>query len=410
MTSRRRGWIALGITAVAVVVLLLGLAGRGQAPDVTVEPVTRQTLDTWITSNGKVEPIDPQVLRARLATFVQRVAVEEGQVVRRGQLLLQLDTTTAAAQLAEARQSLLAAQRQLQHAQAGGPPDQLAQLASDLSKTEASRAHLAALQKSLEKLVAEHAATRDELAANQLKLAQADADLRYLQQKKQDLERQARFDLSQARLRIDQARAQISDLGQQVASARLLAPAAGTVYSLPVKAGDYVHVGDELVAIADLHHVRVRAYVDEVDLGSLGLNQGVEVRWDGLPGRVWTGRTEVIPKQVVPYRDRRVGEVLCSVQSGDMRLLPSTNVDVRIRTASHANILVVPRAAVLGEGESHFVFLVQGDRLVKRPVKVGIASSERFEIAEGLKLGDRVAVPGATNLKNGLEIHAVEGK
>jgi HlyD family secretion protein len=370
------------MAAVAVVVVLLGLAGRGQTPDVTVAAVTRQTLETWITSNGKVEPIHPYVLRARLDTFVQSVAVVEGEVVKRGQLLLQLDTTDAAAQLAEARQNLLAAQRDLQNAQAGGPPDQVAQLTSDLTKTEATRDRLAALHVSLEKLVAQKAATRDELAENQLKLSQAEAELRYLQQKKQELQRQARFQMSQARLRIDQAQAKIRDLSEKVASARLVAPAAGTVYALPVKAGDYMHVGDELVAVADLHRVRVRAYVDEVDLGSLGAGQEVEIRWDGLPGRVWTGRTEVIPKQVVPYRDRRVGEVLCSVGSSDMRLLPSTNVDVQIRV----------------------------DRLEKRAVKVGIASTERFEIREGVKEGERVAVPGATNLKDGLEIHPVEGR
>jgi HlyD family secretion protein len=394
---------------VAVVVVLLGLAGRGQIPDVTVAAVTRQTLETWITSNGKVEPIHPYVLRARLDTFVQNVAVVEGEVVKRGQLLLQLDTTDAAARLAEARQNLLAAQRELENARAGGPPDQVAQLTSDLTKTEATRDRLAALHASLEKLVAQHAATRDELAENQLKLSQAEADLRYLQQKKQDLQRQARFQMSQARLRIDQAQAQIRDLSEKVASARLVAPAAGTVYALPVKAGDYMHVGDELVAEADLHQVRVRAYVDEVDLGSLAADQEVEIRWDGLPGRVWTGRTEVIPKQVVPYRDRRVGEVLCSVGSSDMRLLPSTNVDVRIRVASHPNVLVVPRSAVMGEVDAHYVYVVEGDRLQKRAVKVGIASSERFEIREGVKEGERVAVPGATSLKDGLEIHPVEG-
>ncbi len=390
--------------------LLLGLAGRGQMPTVTVAAVTRQPIESWISTNGKVEPIQPFILRARLDTFVMRVAVTDGQTVRKGQLLVELDGSGATAKLAEARQNLLTAKRQLRNAKAGGPPVQLAQVASDLEKTQATRDRLAAEQKSLEILVKEHAATRDELAQNQLQLKQAEADLGYLQQKKKDLARQAQFDAGQAQLQIDQARAQISDFGQQVASTRLVAPVDGTVYSLPVKVGDYVHVGDPVASVADLRRVRVRAYVDEVDLGSVTPDQYVEVQWDGLPGRVWKGMTEVIPKQVVPYEHRRVGEVLCSIDSGDQLLLPNTNVDLRIRLARHTGALVVPRVAVRGQAGDRFVYLVKGDRIERRTVNVGIASTEEFEILSGLQPGDRVALPGASELREGMEIHPVEAQ
>jgi HlyD family secretion protein len=410
MTSRRRTWIALGIAALGIAVLLLGLAGRGQMPTVTVATATREPIESWISTNGKVEPIQPFILRARLDTFVVRVAATDGQTVRKGQLLVQLDDSGASAKLAEARQNLLTAERQLQYAQAGGPPVQQAQLASELEKTRATRDRLAAEQKSLEILVKEHAATTDELAQKQLQLKQAEADLSYLQQKQKDMARQARFDAGQAQLQIDQARAQISDFGEQVASARLVAPVDGTVYALPVKVGDYVHVGDPVVSVADLRRVRVRAYVDEVDLGSVAPDQYVQVRWDGLPGRVWQGVTEVIPKQVVSYENRRVGEVLCSIDSGDQLLLPNTNVDLRIRLARHTGVVVVPRAAVRGQGADRFVYLVKGDRLERRTVKVGIASTEKFEILSGLQPGDRVALPGAAKLQEGMEIHPVEGQ
>jgi HlyD family secretion protein len=410
MTSRRRTWIALGIAALGIAVLLLGLAGRGQMPTVTVVSVTRQPIESWISTNGKVEPIQPFILRARLDTFVLRVAVSDGQTVRRGQLLLELDGSGAAAKLAEARQNLLSAQRLLRNAEAGGPPVQLAQLATDLEKMQATRDRLAAEQKSLQILVKEHAATLDELAQNQLQLKQAEADLSYLHQKKSDLARQAQFDAGQAQLQIDQARAQIADFGEQVASTRLVAPVDGTVYALPVKAGDYVHVGDPVASVGDLRKVRVRAYVDEVDLGSVAPDQYVEVRWDGLPGRAWKGMTDVIPKQVVPYEHRRVGEVLCSIDSGDQLLLPNTNVDVRIRLARRDGALVVPRVAVRGQGDDRFVYLVKGDRLERHGVKIGIASTDEFEVLSGLQPGDRVALPGASELLNGMEIHPVEAQ
>jgi HlyD family secretion protein len=387
---------------------LLGLAGRSQEPDVSVTRATRETVESWVTSNGTVEPIRPYVLRSRLDTFIKHVAVVEGQVVQAGQLLVELDASDTAANLAQARQNLLTAEHELQNAQAGGPPDQVAELASQLTKTRAMRDRLAAEQQTLSQLVADHAATQDELAENKLKLEQAEADLRYLEQKQQTLERQAQFEVGQARLRIDQAKAQIADLSVKLASARLVAPVSGTVYGLRARMGNYVHVGDDLVELANLSQVRVRAYVDEVDLGAIAPNEAVEIQWDAIPGRVWNGRTEVIPKEVEPYRERSVGEVLCSVSNTDQRLLPNTNVDVRIRVAHHTGALVVPRAAVQGGGSSCYVYLVEGDRLHKRSVRTGAASTSQFEVLEGLNQGDLVAIPGAVNLYDGLQIHPVE--
>ncbi len=409
MTSRRRRWIVLGIAGVAVALLLLfALGGQGSVPDVSVAPVTRQSIESWIHTNGKVEPIQPYVLRARLDTFVVSLSVVEGQKVKKGQLLATLDASAAESKLAAARQSLLVAQRELQYAQAGGPPEQRSQLQSDLTKTRARRDRLASQQKVLQTLVKEHAATLDELQQNQLELKQAEADLLYLQQKKQDLEQQARFNAGQAQLRIAQAKADISDLSEKVSSSRLVAPVDGTVYALPVKVGDFVHVGDPVVSVADLDRVRVRAYVDEADLGSVALNQPVQVQWDGLPGRVWKGFTTGVPKQVVPYHDRRVGEVLCSVDNAGGRLLPNTNVDVQVEVGHKNNVLVVPRGAVQGTSSGQFVYLVKGDRLQRRRVQVGIASTTLFEIQAGLTEGERVALPGATTMRNGMEIHPVE--
>ena len=75
--------------------------------------------------------------------------------------------------------------------------------------------------------------------------------------------------------------------------------------------------------MTDLRHVRVRAFVDEPDLGSLEPNQNVSVTWDAKPGLTWTGHTEQVPKQVVARGMRSVGEVLCSVDNDQLELLPA---------------------------------------------------------------------------------------
>jgi hypothetical protein len=168
-----------------------------------------------------------------------------------------------------------------------------------------------------------------------------------------------------------------------------------------------VKEGDLLAEMADMHHVRVRAFIDEPELGQIDLNQTVEIFWDAHPDRVWSGRTELVPKQVVAHGTRNVGELLCSVSNDHLDLIPNTTVDVRIHISERPSVIVVPRGAVFIDGSKRFVFVVQGDRLHRRDITVGIANPTTIEVVSGLQNGDVVALPGEVSLKENLHIRPV---
>lgn len=130
---------------------------------------------------------------------------------------------------------------------------------------------------------------------------------------KQEFERHAGLDRERLELLVEHSQALVNDLEDKADSARVVAPASGTLYSLPVHAGDYVHTGDLLADVADLRSVRVRAYVDEPELGQLERGQTVAVSWDALPGRTWVGKTDVLPRQVVALERAMWGS--CCVRS-----------------------------------------------------------------------------------------------
>src|ERR1700745_1350660 len=117
--------------------------------------------------------------------------------------------------------------------------------------------------------------------------------------------------------------------------------------------------------MADLQKVRVRAFIDEPELGALEPNQPVKISWDALPNRVWMGKTETIPKQVVPRGTRSVGELLCTVDNDKLELLPNINVNVRINSQERDNVLAVPRGAVEAEGNQRFVYVVKQNEFGK---------------------------------------------
>jgi HlyD family secretion protein len=406
--NRKPKRIILLLSAVLAVLVVVILVTSRKDPTVPVVKVTREDLNETITSNGKVEPISPVVARAEFATFVSKVTATEGETVHRGQLILTLDAAEVRAQLAQSQADLLAAESDLRNARAGGPPDEVAQLRGEIEQEKIEVTNLERTENVLEQLLAKHAATQDELALNQAALAKARAHLQQLAERKQALAERAMFGEQRASLRVSQAQEQVESLKEKVRSATIVAPVDGVLYSLPVHAGDYVKVGDILAEMADLRHVRVRAFVDEPDLGLLEPGQDVQVTWDAKPGRTWAGRTEQIPKQVVQHGMRSVGEVLCSIDNNKLELLPNTNVEVRILVRERHGALVVPRAAVRDDQGRHYVFVFDSNKIHRRDITVGVASASKYEVLSGLTVDERVAVPGDQDLRDGMNVRAAE--
>ena len=406
-SAKKWFWLLLA-GAVATVIVLVKLSGRQPVPRVAVVQVVRENLNATISSNGKVEPITPYSLRAQFPTFVEKVLAVEGQAVTRGQLLLTLVADDVHAELDRAREQLVAAQDALRSARTGGRADEAAQLESDLRKAEIERERLRRERAALERLVAQQAATKEELRQNQAALDRAEADWQRLQSAREEFIRRTRLEVERAALLVEHSRSQIRSLEDKVRSARVTAPVDGTLYSLPVRVRDFVKVGDLMAELADLHRVRVRAFIDEPELGGIEPDQTVEITWDALPSKTWEGRTEQIPKQVVPRGTRSVGEVLCSVANDKLELLPNININVRIHLRERRNALVVPRGAVRIEGTHRYVYMVGngglGTRLHKREIKVGIASATKYEVLEGLSGGETVALPGDIELRDDMAV------
>lgn len=405
-----RKWIVWLLVAAGAIVLLAALASREPPPVVSVAQAQRANISAAITSNGKVEPIEPHTRRALYDTFVERVHAVEGRAVKQGELLATLNADDIRAEVARLRDQLLKAQEEVRTGRSGGPAAEIAQVESDIRQTEADVARLKHERESLERLMAKQAATQHEVDQTKLALAKAEENLRVLRQKREELRRTAGLSAERGSLQLEQTRAALRAAEEKLASARVTAPAAGTLYALPIRAGQFVRTGEILAELADLRRVQVRAFVDEPELGGLATGQAVEITWDAMRGRTWQGRTEQIPKAVVARGNRSVGELLCSVENAELALLPNTNVDVRISVQQRPNTLAVPRAVVRSEGNERYVFVLDGETLRRRTVTVGIASTTQYEILEGLKEGERVALPGDAVLRDGMSVRLTDAK
>ncbi|MGB2621320.1 MAG: efflux RND transporter periplasmic adaptor subunit [Candidatus Acidiferrum sp.] len=422
MDRKLRNRIVIFLVLAGVIAyFLVWLSGRKPAAKISAVTPVRENIMSSIISNGRVEPISPYVMRAQLDTFIKKIYVTEGQAVKKGQLLLELNVDEAAAQLADTRSKLLRAEDDLKAAKAGGKADEAAKVTADLTKAEAEQDRLQRNHDALVRLAAEQAATKQDLAANALALTNAKAEVTRLLAVKQEFDRQVGLDVQRGELQVQQILSEMAALEDKVRDGRIVAPADGTLYALGrnangvlLKSGDYVKVGDLLAEMADLHKVRVRAFIDEPDLGGLEADEPVIITWDALPNKSWAGTTEIIPKQVVPHGTRSVGELLCAVSNDKLELLPNINVNVRINSKVHKNVLTIPRGAVAYEGGHRYVYVVKPNQLgvgkstlEKREITVGIADATSYEVLSGLQEGDLVALPGDTDLHDGMAVKVV---
>jgi HlyD family secretion protein len=412
MDRRLRNRILLLLLAAGILAyVLILLSGRQPVAKLSATYPERENIVSSISSNGKVEPISPYVIRAQLDTFVQQVYVLEGQQVKKGQLLLELNVKDATASLAQVRARLLKAQDDFRAASSGGRADEAAKVTGDLAKAVADRDRLQRSHDALQRLLAQQAATKDELAGNEAELAKAQAEVARLTAAKQEFDRSVHLSSGVSSLQIQQAQSEVAALEAKVRDGRITSPIEGTLYSFPVRQGDFVKAGDLLAEMADLHKVRVRAFVDEPEIGALEPDQPVRITWDALPDRSWQGQTEVVPKQVVPRGTRSVGELLCSVNNDKLELLPNVNVSVRINSKERDNVLVVPRGTVASEGGKRYVFVVKngvGKRVLeKREIRIGISDANHYEVMSGLDIKDLIALPGDIDLQDGMRVKIV---
>ena len=190
--------------------------------------------------------------------------------------------------------------------------------------------------------------------------------------------------------------AEIESSGRVQRTLTLRAPAGGYVLEKNVLVGQKVMAGDALYKIGDLSTVWVEGEVFEQDLATVRVGQTVHADFDALPGEHRTGRIAYIqPTLDAQTRTVRVRVVFSNT---DLRLKPGMYATIRISSAERANVVTVPRSAVLATGERSIVFVREANgALSPREVAVGTSSDDRVEIIRGVSAGETV-VSSATFL------------
>lgn len=393
MMSKRRKLVlgsSLAVGLIAIVAVIVN-AKRDKGVEVRLEAVTRRDLVAVVTASGQIQPKRKVDISADITGRITRLAVGEGDLVQRGQFLLEIDPTIYQANLQRARAAVASAEASVVQAAANGEQARRA-----LERTKELRAQNPNL-----------------VSEEQLEQAQTAFDV-------------AQALATAARHQVDQARAAYQEARDQLGKTRLVAPIAGRITRLAVEEGEVAVPGTFsretglLLTVSDLSVIQAVVKVDETDVVRLHLNDSVDVSIDAFPDTTFVGRVTKIRDSAiltggasgVPNQsDRAVDyevEVTLDKPPADVRpdlsatarivtdtrdtalTIPIIALTVREHTAIGTELRPVDTAAQGKKKETEGVFVVQRGKVTFRPVRVGIAGDEYFEVLEGVAAGDTI--------------------
>ena len=358
MTNKKKISIAAAsvIVLIAITVLVAHSRTTGDKSETAViaSAVEKRDIGSLVQATGIIKPkVGAEVkVGARITGKVEHLYANIGDRVKQGQILVRLEQDDLKARLDQAEAAYLEAKA-----------------AYDKAKIDLDR----------DKPLAEKG---------------------YVTQQSIDVLQNA-YDMTNAR--VMKAKADQDYAKAQLSYATITAPIGGTIASVTTQQGETVAAGlnaPTFITIIDLNKLEVNAYVDETDVGKIGVGQEALFTVDTFADKDFKGKvTAIYPRAVL--QENVVNYItLISIENSEGKLKPDMTANVTITLKKKKGVLVVPGAAVVREGGKKYVMLqVQEGKTARREVKTGWKEGSYLEITSGLKEGDVVLVSGGDGKK-----------
>ena len=204
-----------------------------------------------------------------------------------------------------------------------------------------------------------------------------------------------------------QARAQADSARASIADRVIRAPFGGFVSLRNISAGAVVSAGTAIATISKIDPIKLDFPVAETLLAQVKPGQVIRVTAAAYPGQPFAGRIETIDPVLDP--DTRSATVRAILPNIDHRLKPGMLLSVSI-VAQSRSALAVPELAILGDGDSSFVFVVEGGKVRRTEIKTGLHSKGMVEVTDGLQPGQQVVTEGVVKISDGAKVSIAGAK
>ncbi len=425
MNWKKIGLIGGGAVAVLGIVGFSVQQSRKNVVEVQLGKVERRDLAQVVTASGEIKPKTYVNISANAFGKIVKLYVREGDSVKKGQLLAQLENVQSAADVAAMSASLGATQTDAVAADAAMRTAQadLNRARADHERTQLDYSRAEGLYKAQLVSKAEYDSRKNAYESAEAGKEQAEARIA-----------QSKAQRESAGGRVNQARATLTRASDVLSKTVYTAPYDGVVTNLPVREGETVVIGIQnspgstLMTIADLGVITAEVKVDETDIVNVKLEQSTEVTIDAIPGKIFKGKVTEIGNIAVirstglatsqttaGSQEAKDFKVVVTLEDPPANLRPGLSATAKITTASRSLILVIPiqaltirqkadlekkaekgsaEAASPAKGEKkeelQGVFVVRENKAEFVKVETGITGVTEIEVLSGLKENDDI--------------------
>lgn len=363
--------------------------------------VVRGDLIVRIHSNGKIEtPREVSLNFGNDAGRIDKLLVREGDSVKKGDVLAQLDTSSLELSLAQAQASLSRAQlaqeaatNNLETVKDSEDTLNMMVLNAEVGVVKAQKI-VDSTHVDADTVNQDYQTAMNQLAAAQLSLSQAQKNLEDLQDSIALQESQV-SSANQTVVLSQQSVALAQDLLDQ---ATIIAPFDGVITGLSMKEGDMIPspAGNPRVVmyLVDTNNMEVNLNLSEMDIPSVQVNQNAIISVDALPGIELEGNVTSV--FAIPNIQAGTGAVSYEVKVGfavpvAAAIKPGMSAAVDITTGEGKNVLLLPSRAIKQDSSGRdYVMLANGQTMVNQPIVTGLSNGNQTEIVSGLGEGDKV--------------------
>jgi HlyD family secretion protein len=396
---KKPGWLVLALAAAGAAAFFSRDAILGKP--VEAHEAIRGDLVQTVVASGRI--ITPQrvSIGAVITERVARIPVQEGQRVRRNDVLIELDDRDERAALEQARAALAQAEaklRQLREVALPAAEQSLLQAqANELQARQAyDRTQSLRSQGFVGQSQLDDAKRNLDVAASQLRAARIQVETNG----------PSGSDFALAQTALEQARANLRAAQAKLEQTVIHAPAGGVLIGRSVEPGNVVQPGKELMALAPSGETQVVVQIDERQLSRLALGQKALGSADAFPNQRFAAELVYVNPAVDPLRGSV--EVKLRVPEPPAYLVQDMTASVDIEVARRADTVYVPTETVHDvNGTQPWVLAIRGFRAARQPVKLGLRGDGRIEILDGVEAGDKLIPATNAVVRAGQRVRAV---
>ncbi len=390
-----------------VVVILLAVAGlfgwqrMTASAASTTRPQTvavqRGSLVATVNAAGNVSTPEEATMAFQSSGRVSKVSVQVGDVVKKGQVLMELDATDQQLALRTAQASLASAQASYDSAKlkAGQNPDQAIAAKAALDKANIALQQAQGAYNSI--------SWRGDVSQTSQATTLQQATIDYntaLANYRIALSNLNDTSMRQAQAAVDNAQIAVEQAQRNLDKMKLVAPMDGAISQVNFSLGDTA-ASSTAVAMVDLSNLQVKVTIAEVDMAKLSVGETAQMTLDALPGKTYTAKViaispiGTITQGVVNY------PVIVAITDADGAIKPGMTANLAVVVDRRDNVLLLPTRAVKSQGNIKIVTVAYKGQNIQVPVQTGLSNDTSIEVVSGLQEGDQVLLNQTTTSTSG---------